>query len=70
MLAFKPQILVDEGDGHAAFANAAGDPLYGAVANVARAENARQIGFEREGFSTCWPLGEVTPVKMYPLGHA
>ena len=51
-LSFERQILVDEGDGHAAFANAAYDALDRAVADVAGAENAREVSFECEGVAT------------------
>ncbi len=54
-LTYKREVLVDKGDGHAAFPNAAGDALDGAVAHIAGTENTGKIGFESEGFATGRP---------------
>ncbi len=64
------QVFVDEGDGHAAFAYARGDALDGAVADVAGAENAGQVGFEGEGFAVQGPGGEITAGADVALGVA
>ena len=42
------EVFVDEGDRHAAFANAAGNALDGTVTNVAGAEDTGYAGFKRK----------------------
>jgi hypothetical protein len=42
------QVFVYVGDGHAAFAYAAGDAFNGTVAHVAGAEDTGHAGFKRE----------------------
>jgi hypothetical protein len=64
------EVLVDEGDGHAAFAYAAGDAFDGAVADVAGAEDAWEVGFEGEGFAVERPGGEVAAGADVALGVA
>ena len=48
-----------EGDRHAAFAHAAGNPLYGVVADVANTENARKIGFQQKRGAICCPTSKI-----------
>ena len=44
----KCEVFVYVGDRHAAFANAAGNPFHGTVANVAGTEDTGDAGFKRE----------------------
>jgi hypothetical protein len=61
------QVFVDEGDRHAAFANAAGNALDGTVTNVARAEDAGDAGFKANGSRSSDQLVMSRPVQIYPL---
>ena len=51
------QIVVDERDSHAAFADAAGDSLDRTVADIAGTKDAGEVGFERKWFAIQRPCG-------------
>src|SRR6202034_1201272 len=64
------QVFVDEGDRHAAFANAAGNALDGTVTNVARAEDAGDAGFKRKRLAVPGPGGHVAASADIPVAIA
>jgi len=64
------EVFVDEGYGHAAFSDAAGDALDGAVTDVAGAEDSGDAGFEGEGLAVEGPGVDVAASADVAVGVA
>src|SRR6185312_9537421 len=61
VLTLQGQVLVDEGDGHAAFAYTARDTLDRLMPHVARAEKPGEVRFQQERWPPLLPELEVAP---------
>jgi len=64
------EILMNEGNSHAAFPYTARYPLDGVVAHISRAKNARQASFQGERWALKFPCSQVSTGANVSVGVA